>query len=170
MLVADNAPGQVLAGELAALEVERVAVAVVRRMAEDGHTAVVFQPAELLVVRNVTPDQVTPLAVPGWPLRPERAGPQAHDRGVGLPEAVEDRLDGEYVGIREVGGGWCMRAKIAGWTGDGARRCPRPSRRRLRRGHARPDNRGPGDRPHGRDEQPPRDRASTCSTALLLRH
>ena len=45
-LVADDAPGEVLAGDLPALEVEGVAVAVVRRHAEDGDVAVVLDPAQ----------------------------------------------------------------------------------------------------------------------------
>src|SRR6185436_588760 len=43
VLVADDPAREVLARELAALEVERVAVAVVRRAAENGHPAVVLQ-------------------------------------------------------------------------------------------------------------------------------
>src|SRR5439155_8996281 len=75
VLVAHHAPGQVLARELAALEVERVAVAVVRRLAEHGHAAVVLQPPELPVVGDVAPDEIASLAAPRGAFRPQRARP-----------------------------------------------------------------------------------------------
>src|SRR2546423_351858 len=86
---ASPGPRAVLAGELAPLEVEGVAVGVVRRAAEDRAPAVVLRPAELPVVGNVAPHQIPPLTAPGRSLRPERPRPQTQDRGVSLPEAVE---------------------------------------------------------------------------------
>src|SRR5882724_4572632 len=83
-LVAHHASGDVLAGELAALEVERIPVAVVRRRAEHADVAVVLDPPELPVVRDIAPHQVPALRVPRRPFRPERAGPQPLDRGVRL--------------------------------------------------------------------------------------
>src|SRR5207302_412175 len=70
VLVSHDAPGQMLAGDLASLEIERVAVAVVRRSAEDAHAIVVFEPAQLAVVRDVAPDEISPLAAPGGTFRP----------------------------------------------------------------------------------------------------
>jgi hypothetical protein len=52
VLVAHDPARQVLAGELAALEVERVAVAVVGRHAEHAHAAGVLDPPHLPVVRG----------------------------------------------------------------------------------------------------------------------
>ena len=57
-LVTDNAPGEMLATDLPALEVERVAVAVVRGHAEHGHAPVVFQPSHLPVVGNVAEHEI----------------------------------------------------------------------------------------------------------------
>ena len=74
-LVADNSPGEMLAGDLPPLEVERIAVAVVRGRAEHAHVTVVLQPSHLPVVGNVAPDEITALRVPGRPLRPQRSGP-----------------------------------------------------------------------------------------------
>jgi hypothetical protein len=67
VLVAHHAPGEVLAGELAALEVEGVAVAVVRRAAEHRDAAVVLEPAELTVVRDVAPHEVAPCPLHAGP-------------------------------------------------------------------------------------------------------
>src|SRR5439155_1223454 len=41
MLIAHEAPGEVLTGELATLEVERIAIAIVRRLAKDRHAPIV---------------------------------------------------------------------------------------------------------------------------------
>src|SRR5262249_34666011 len=97
VLVTDDAPGQVLARELAALEVERVAVAVVRRSTEHGDATVVLEPAELPVVRDVAPHEVPALRAPRGALRPEGAGPESQDRRVALAQTVERRVDGEDV-------------------------------------------------------------------------
>ena len=58
MLVARDAPAAVLARELPALEVERVAVAVAGRLAERRDVRVVLEEAQLAVVRDVAPDEV----------------------------------------------------------------------------------------------------------------
>src|SRR5262245_46139218 len=153
VLVADHASGQVLARELAALEVESVAVAVVRRAPEDRHVTVVLEPAQLPIVGDVAPHQIPPLAVPGRPFRPQGAGPQALYRRVGLPEAIERRLDGENVRVREVRGGRPARTEIARGTGD------RAGWRdgfagRLSECEARRDDSGAGDGPYALDEHP----------------
>src|ERR1700720_148472 len=89
MLVAHHAAGEMLAGELPALEVERIAVAVVRRIAEHADAAVVLRPAHLAIGRDVAPHQIAPLRAPGRALRPQHTGVQALDRGVGLRNGVE---------------------------------------------------------------------------------
>ena len=147
MLVAHDAPRQVLAGELAALEVEGVAVAVVRRRAEDADAAVVLEPAQLPVVGDVAPHQVAALGIPRQAIPIHSApGPQSLDGAVGLPQRIEARIDREDVGIGEVGRGCAARAEVARRRRDGGRRCDRaraspvPGRKPVRRrgccGHA----------------------------------
>src|SRR5207248_9424651 len=82
VLVADDAAVAMFTRELPAIEIERVAVAVAAGVAEDAHVAILFEPAHLAVVRNVTPDQVTAGAIPGATLRPSRAGPKPFTRRV----------------------------------------------------------------------------------------
>ena len=82
VLVADHAAVAVLAGELAALVVEGVAVAVVGGLRNSADVAVLLEPAHLAVVGDVAPDQVLADAVPGRPFGPERAGVEALDRRV----------------------------------------------------------------------------------------
>ena len=71
VLVADNLPRAVLAGDLSSLEVERVAVRVARRVTEDRDVAVLFQPAHLDVVGDVAPEEIAADAVPGRAFGPE---------------------------------------------------------------------------------------------------
>jgi hypothetical protein len=63
-----------LAGELPALEVERIAIAVVRRIPEDADATVVLRPAHLAIVRDVAPNEVAPLRAPGRALGPQETG------------------------------------------------------------------------------------------------
>src|SRR5215468_140349 len=121
MLIPDHAPREVLAGELPALEVERVPIAVIGRTPEDGHAAIVFEPAQLAIVRDVTPDQIAPLAAPGGPLGPERPGPEPLDRRVPLSIAVEQRVDGDDVGI-DVRHRGRVRTEVPRWSRNRARR------------------------------------------------
>ena len=79
VLVADDAAVAVLAGDLAALAVEGVAIGVAGGAADHADVAVVLEPAELDVVGDVGPDEVLADAVPGRPLGPEHAGVQAPD-------------------------------------------------------------------------------------------
>ena len=72
VLVAHDAAARVLARQLAPLMIERVAVAVARRLAEHGDAPVILDPSHLPVVRNVAPDQILPLAVPGRSFAPHR--------------------------------------------------------------------------------------------------
>ena len=112
-LVADHAPAGVLAGDLAALLVEAVAVGIVARRAEGGDVSVLIEPPHLAVVGNVAPDQIPADRVPGRPLRPEGSGPEAADRAVRDDVGLEGRIEREHVWIGEVGGGRCTGAEIA---------------------------------------------------------
>ena len=122
VLVAHHAAGEVLARQLAALKIERVAVAVVRRHAEDRDAAVVLEPAHLPVVGNVAPDEITSLPAPRRPLRPQRARPQPLDRRVDLAKAVEGWIDREHVRIGEVHVGRRVRPEIPRRRRDDGRR------------------------------------------------
>src|SRR6185312_3401083 len=161
-LVARHAARQVLAGELAVLEVEGVAVAVVGRGSEHAHMAVILDPAHLAVVGDVAPDQVTADRVPGRAFRPQRAGPQPLDRGVGLGKFVERRIDGEHVGIAEVGRqrtAWTEVARRLGDRGGGWRYLGAGWRWRRLRLHDRGCHHG------GRPDD-----LENTTTCLLLRH
>ncbi len=70
VLVAHDLAGAMLAGDLAALVVERVPVAVPRRVPVRRHAPVFFNPAHLHVVRDVAPHQVLAIAVPRRPFGP----------------------------------------------------------------------------------------------------
>ena len=98
-LVAHDAAAAVLARELPAFVVERVAVAVAGRIAERRDAAVVFDPAHLDVVRNVAPHQIAPDAVPGRPFGPQRADVQPPDDGVADDVAAEPIVERDDVGI-----------------------------------------------------------------------
>src|SRR6185436_20994116 len=98
--VAHHAAVAVLAGDLAALEVEGVAVAVARRTAEDADVAVVVEPAHLYVVRDVAPQQEAPDGAPGRALGPQHAGGQPLDRRVAELVALEALVEHHDVRIR----------------------------------------------------------------------
>src|SRR5438094_1476587 len=150
VLVANDAPGEVLARELTALEVEGVAVAVVRWSAEHGDAAVVVEPAELAVVRDVAPHEVPALRAPRRALRPQRAGPEPQDRRVALAKTVERRVDGDDVGI-DVGDGRRTGAVVARRVRDHAARL---AERRWRLGSRddRRERRSAGKRARGTEE------------------
>ena len=63
-LVAHDASGEMLAGELPALKVESIPVAVVGWKPEYANVAVILEPPELPVVGDVAPDEIAPLRVP----------------------------------------------------------------------------------------------------------
>src|SRR2546423_2452820 len=98
-LVAHHAPGDMLARQLTALEIERVAVAVVGRRAKHADAAVVFDPAKLAVVRNVAPDEVAPYSPPRGGLRPQRARPPSLDRRTPPAQRIARRLDRDDVPV-----------------------------------------------------------------------
>src|SRR5262249_8996403 len=118
------------ARDLTSLKIERVAVAVVRRIPEHAHAPVIVQPTELPVVGDVAPDQILPLAVPGRPFGPERAGPESHDRRVEREKAIERGGDDQAVWIR-IRRGRPTGPEVARGIRDGARRIDRFSRRVL---------------------------------------
>jgi hypothetical protein len=160
VLVPNDAPGQVLARELAALEVERVAVAVVRRHAEHLHASVVLEPPQLPIVRDVAPDEIAPLPAPRRAFRPERTRPQPLDRCVALPVAVEQRIDRDHVGI-DVRARVCVRRPVARRARDRARRLGRfAGRWRLRPHENRSECRNSRERANRADEFSPRDDAT----------
>ena len=87
MLVADDAAVAVLAGDLPALEVEGVAVAVAGGIAEEADVAVFLEPAQLHVVGDVAPEEIAADAVPGRALGPQHSGVEPLDGRV-----ADDRL------------------------------------------------------------------------------
>ena len=158
VLVARHAPAAVLAGDLTPRVVERVAVAVAGRAAEDADVAVLLQPAHLAVVRDVAPDQIASAAVPGRPFRPQRAGVVPADRRVEEDVGPEPRVERDDVRIRVVERG--SSRPVARFV---RRQAPLPrggQRRRDRRGGDRgAEERAPAQRPAGRAEGAGRRRA-----------
>ncbi|MFD1378633.1 hypothetical protein [Fodinicurvata halophila] len=83
MLVSNDPPCLVFAGDLAAFPVEGVAVAVSRGIAElAGNVLVFLEPAQLFVAWNVAPDEIAANTVPGGSLSPERTGVKPDDRRI----------------------------------------------------------------------------------------
>src|SRR5439155_10662425 len=107
-LVTYDAPHQVLARDLAALEIERIAIAVVARLAKDAHVTVIFEPAQLAIVGDVAPEQVATLATPRGSLRPQDwfavdiTVPEALDGGVALDQIAKCGVDSQDVWVVEV--------------------------------------------------------------------
>ncbi len=122
VLVAHHPAGEVLAGELAALKVERVAVGVVGRRAEHGDATVVLRPSHLPIVGNVAPQQIAALRAPGRAFGPQQSGIEALDRRVGLGEVLERGIDRDDVGVPEIGSRGAAMAEIARRGGDRRRR------------------------------------------------
>src|SRR5262245_57383739 len=89
VLVADNTARQVLARDLTSLVVKRVAVAVVRWVAEHGYASSLFEPAHLHVVADVAEHEEAADAVPRRPLEPQPARPQPLDGVHRNGEAIE---------------------------------------------------------------------------------
>src|SRR6266850_1379517 len=93
-LIVPSYPARVvLAGQEPPLAVARVAVAVVRGLAEHAHGARLLVPAHHAVVRDVAPQEVAPVAEPHRPLVPAAVrGDALHLRQPELV-AVEARID-----------------------------------------------------------------------------
>src|SRR3954471_3095837 len=100
MLVARDAAPGVLARYLSALKIERIAVAVVRRVPEHGDAAIVLDPPALHAHGDVAPHQVLALAAPGRPFGPHPAGPQTVYRSVVDAKVIERRINRDHVRIR----------------------------------------------------------------------
>ena len=99
VLVAHHAAVAVFAGNLAPGPVEGVAVAVAAGMTEGAHVSVLFQPAQLDVVRDIAPEQITAYAVPGRSLGPKHVwiGIQPADGGVAEFVLGERRIEHEHI-------------------------------------------------------------------------
>ena len=116
-LVARDPSSAVLARELTAFVVERVAVAVARRIPERRHAAVFVDPPHLHVVRDVAPHQILADAVPRRPFGPQRPDVQALDDRVEDDVAPERRRERDDVRIgildrlepRKITSGWNWR-------------------------------------------------------------
>src|SRR5437667_7525680 len=93
MFITHDAAGEMLAGELAALEIKRVAVRVVGRRAEHADVTVVFRPSHLAIVGNVAPQEIATLRAPGRAFGPQHPGIETLDRRVGLREIIERWVD-----------------------------------------------------------------------------
>src|SRR6266498_14355 len=125
VLVAHHTAIQVLERNLAAAEIERVAVTVPRGLAEDADVPIIVQPAELVIVGDVAPQQIPSLRVPGGSLRPQDglaidiAVPQAGNRRVALGDIAKGWVDGQNVRI----------AEVHRWRSEVARRASRGRRR-----------------------------------------
>jgi hypothetical protein len=141
VLIADDASRQMLAGDLPALEIKSVAVAVVGRGAENADLSVVVEPAQLAIVRDVAPHDITTLAAPGRALCPQRTRPQALDRRVALHIFREQRIDDDDVGVEPIDVGRRVGSELARRAGDDGGRHPLF---RLRQHLARPGDRRTG--------------------------
>jgi hypothetical protein len=129
-----------LAGELPALKIEGVAVAVVRRHAEYADLTVLLDPAQLAVVGDIAPHQIPALAVPGRALAPQRTGPQALDRRITLHILREQRIDDDDVRVEPVDIRRRVGAELSWRARHYARRC---ALFRITQHPARPRHGGP---------------------------
>jgi hypothetical protein len=145
-----------LAGDLAALKVKRVAVGIVGGRAEHADPAVVFRPSHLPIVGDVAPHEVAALRAPRRTLGPQHPGIEAFDLGVGLGEVVERRIDRDDIGIPEIGRRRAARTEVTRRAGD---RCRRPDLAGLLgQRAASPDHGGTGGGRQAVDQRSPRDR------------
>ena len=119
VFVAHDAAIAVFEGDLTAFEVEGVAVAVARGLAERADVAVFVEPAELAVVGNVAPEEVLADAAPGGAFGPEHAGVEALDRRVADLVLREALVQYDDVGIGVAGRG--LAGPIARRLGRGVR-------------------------------------------------
>src|SRR4051794_10843270 len=107
-----------LAGQLPALEVERVAVGIVGWRTEYADVAVVLRPSHLPVVGNVADEEIAALRTPCRAFRPQQTGEEALDRRIRLGHVIERRIDGDDVRVPEIGGWGAAGAEIARRRGD----------------------------------------------------
>ena len=99
VLPAHHAAIEVLGGQLPALEIERIAVAVVRRLAERRHPPVVPKQSILRVAYDVAENQILALARPGRSFRPGEACREAMGSGITDAQSIEGRIDDDDVGV-----------------------------------------------------------------------
>src|SRR6476660_1139845 len=97
--VSHNASSSVLARKLSPFPIERVSVAVVGRVAKNANVAIIRDPPVLNIVRNITPNQVTTDAAPGWTFRPHRSGEQPLYGSITDPVFGEPLVQNNYVRI-----------------------------------------------------------------------
>src|SRR5580692_2744440 len=82
-----------LATDKAPLTIARMAVRVVRRLAEGADVARRFVPAQDAVVRDIAPQQIAAVAEPDRPLRPARALIQTLDGSGSKDQRLEARIE-----------------------------------------------------------------------------
>ena len=99
VFVAHDAAAAMLAGKLASLKIEGVAVAVSGGTAEHADRVVLFAPAHLHVIRDVAPNQEAADAIPGGPFGPERSGVVPFDHRVADDVTLETFVQRNDVGI-----------------------------------------------------------------------
>ena len=122
--VANDAAVAVFEGDLAALTVESVAVAITSWLADGCDLMVILQPAVLDVVWDVAPDQIISPSAPSGAFGPVHSGVQTFDGC--HPDFVfgEGRIDGDDVGfwVADWRGVWSEVAGEKGGSGESAER------------------------------------------------
>src|SRR5262245_20846647 len=88
------------AGNLAALPVEGVSIAVVRRVAEGAHMTILVEPPMLNVVGNVAPDKIAPNTAPGWTFGPKHSCMQTSNWGVADLVSRKTLIENHNIRIR----------------------------------------------------------------------
>ena len=122
VLPAHDAAEKVLRRNLAALEVERVAVAVEGRIAEGAHLPGFPDVAILDAGLHVAEDEILALGTPGRALGPVRAGPDPPDLRNAEQRRAEIVVDDDDVVIG-IFGGRGVRSPLARRIGQDARWC-----------------------------------------------
>ena len=79
---ASDAAGVVFAGEQASLAVAVIAVAIVRRRAENADLAGVFEPTQHAIVGNIAEEKIPAIGEPDGTFSPARSGVETFDGGV----------------------------------------------------------------------------------------
>ena len=101
-----------LASQQPALPIAEIAVAVVRRAAENAHLARIFQPPQDAIVGDVAEQEISPVSKPNRPFGPARARVQALDCGIRDSIFSEARIDNFHSGIRI--DNWCFSVLLRG--------------------------------------------------------
>ena len=82
VLITNYSTPAMFAGKLPTFIIERVAIAISRWIAEHCRAAIVFNPTQLHIGRNVTPNQVATHAIPSHTFSPGSARVQALHAGI----------------------------------------------------------------------------------------